>query len=426
MVQQLTARFGHVERKVRALAVLGAAGLMVGTSVGVAAPDSAAVVPTATISGPVVQPAMLGIHSYSTRPELPTGAMRINLDWRSIQPSPGTWSWRGTDELLARANGWGYRDVIFAIAGTPVWAATSATKGREYLGPRSASPPNTPAFKEFMYRLSARYRGRVTGYEIWNEPTVAGFYQGSAAKMAEMTAAGYLAIRRGDPRALVLSASPTTHHANNVDTVFRNAYFAGLRSWSWPVDVVAGHFYPPGETSTPAARRAQVIGFKQSMVTYGGSRKPLWDTETNFLGVGTGGLPNGRITGATAAAYITRYYLDNLRLGVQRGYWYMWTNQYLPFAGIQTRPRDAATYALQRYGAWVVGAHFQGCRNQGPAVLCKFNKAGKVFWLAWSETGTTVIDLGPRLRAVTPVFNGRASGGRGAYRLTALPVRIES
>ena len=425
MSQRWTTKFGSVERTARAVAVLGVAGLVVGASVEPAGPASAAVVPAATISGPVVQRSQLGIHSYSTRPDLPTGSIRINLNWRSIQPSARTFDWRMSDGTLARVYRWGYRDVIFTIAGTPAWAATSATSGREYYGRRSASPPNTDAFKNFMYRLSARYRGRVKGYEIWNEPTVAGFYQGSPAKMAEMTAAGYLAIRRGDPRALVISASPTTHHANNVDTVFRNAYFAGLRHWHWPVDVVAGHFYPTGTLSTPARRRSQLIGFRRSMVAYGAKRKPLWDTETNYLGVGTGGRPNGRITGTTAAAYITRYYLDNLRMDVQRGYWYMWTTTYLPFAGIQTRPRDAATYALQRYGSWVVGAHYQGCRNQGVAVLCQFNKAGKTFWIAWSETGTTAIDLGPRLRAVTPVFNGRSSLGRRAYRLTALPVRIE-
>ena len=66
-----------------------------------------------------------------------------------------------------------------------------------------------------------------------------------------------------------------------------------------------------------------------------------WDTETNFLGVGTGGLPNGRITGTTAAAYITRYH-STICGWACSGVTGTWTNQYLPFAGIQTRPRDAA------------------------------------------------------------------------------------
>ena len=71
------------------------------------------------------------------------------------------------------------------------------------------------------------------------------------------------------------------------------------------------------------------------------------------------------------------------------------------------------TYALQRYGAWVVGAHFQGCRNQGPAVLVQVQQ-GRQGLLARLVRDRDNRDR-PRTEVASgdTVFNGRASGGRG-------------
>src|SRR2546423_9404055 len=77
---------------------------------------------------------------------------------------------------------------------TPAWAAS---KPENYW----RQPPKDPRlFGDFMERISARYRGRVRSWELWNEPNITPFWQGTVNQYAELVKAGAAGRWRSGPR----------------------------------------------------------------------------------------------------------------------------------------------------------------------------------------------------------------------------------
>ena len=55
--------------------------------------------------------------------------LRIDIDWPSIQPTPGAWNWQSTDRVLNGARSRGLQ-VLGTLAYTPPWARASGTDGK--------------------------------------------------------------------------------------------------------------------------------------------------------------------------------------------------------------------------------------------------------------------------------------------------------
>ena len=106
---------------------------------------------------------------------------------------------------------------------------------------------------------------------------------------------------------------------------FFPAYMKELKKASWPIDVVSVHLYP-ASTGTPADRADYITQVKADMKKAKvPASKQLWDTEINYGIAGPGsGNPDKNIEGPTAAAWVAQTYLDDIRLGVDRAYWYYW------------------------------------------------------------------------------------------------------
>lgn len=90
--------------------------------------------------------------------------------WHYLEPEPGQWKWR--DELLAR-----YRDnhllVLGQYATAPRWASyladTGITGTGGYFG-QFFLPKKMEDFAAYVKAVTARYKGIITAYEVWNEP----------------------------------------------------------------------------------------------------------------------------------------------------------------------------------------------------------------------------------------------------------------
>ena len=83
----------------------------------------------------------------------------------------------------------------------------------------------------------------IKSYEIWNEANLKTFWNGTPEEMAELTKRAYDIIKKIDPAAQVVSASPSTRLASSF-TTFYPAYLKALAAKNWPVDVMAIHTYP--------------------------------------------------------------------------------------------------------------------------------------------------------------------------------------
>ncbi len=370
----------------------------------------------------------LGIHSFTTKPEVPTGSIRLNCypGWSAVNPVKGEYDWAEFDRIVAQAEEWGFTDILFVFCATPDWAGTPvAQPDVAVFGPGSAQPPaDMNDYAAFVRAVVERYQGRIDGYEVWNEPSSEQFFTGTPQQMGEMTQILDDTVEQVDPAAYVLSAGFQTHLPDVYDE-FIPQYFEDLKSRNWPVDGVSAHFYPVME-GTPATRAQQMEQVLHDMERFGApSDIALWDTEVNFNVNAPGGAPAGRISGSQAAAWTAQAYLDGWRLGVRRTYWYLWSADYYGFPGIQMRPGDAATQALTVLGSWVIGTEFVGCAGNAEAQTCTFRKSdGTDFRISWSNAreGTTVpVPAGSQ---VCPVDGSPCRSQSGDVTLGSLPVRI--
>src|SRR6478672_2249888 len=97
---------------------------------------------------------------------------RNSLLWSNIESTRGTYDWSIPDSVVAdlRANG---IEPLFVIVGSPSWANATAPEtpdARFYVPTQKAAfSAWVSAYVGFVKKAVARYKGRVTKWEVWNE-----------------------------------------------------------------------------------------------------------------------------------------------------------------------------------------------------------------------------------------------------------------
>jgi hypothetical protein len=158
----------------------------------VGAPSASATMPGIVLPGPATDAATIGkIQSSGAK------VVRVFMPWSHMEPTPGQLSWEisNYDDFVNRLNGMGI-NVYFVVVSTPSWA----TGG----GPDNAPPPAQP-LASFMRLIAGHFKGRVIGYEVWNEPDGPVFWQGGATPAAytAVLRPAYAAAKAADPGAMV-------------------------------------------------------------------------------------------------------------------------------------------------------------------------------------------------------------------------------
>ena len=249
-------------------------------------------------------------------------SVRIDLGWHSFEPRRhrlNLWYVRLADRCvnLVRAKG---IDVLATLLWTPGWA----NRGRG-----AATPPHRAADYARIARWAARhFRGRVTAWEVWNEPNDRSFWLGSAKRYARLLRAAYPAIKAGDPNALVVFAGLM----HNDDRFLARAYAGGARG---SFDVMATHPYQGVGDAAPETADGggdwwlitHVPAVHELMARHGDGAKPIWFTEfgwsTHSNWPGMQAWQRG-VNPEEQAAYLSRAVaLIRLRYPyVERAFWY--------------------------------------------------------------------------------------------------------
>ena len=213
------------------------------------------------------------------------------LSWNFVEPQQGVFNWPLLDNGIDAMNQAGIKVVLNPVH-APGWAQDSQGQLRD------------PAdLEQFMKVVAARYKGKVIGYDMWNEPNLqreVGLYVISA-RYAELLKAGYRGVKASDPTAVVISAALTPTGVNNPlvavdDVVFLRllyAYNGGeLKGY---FDVLGAHpgsnanppdtLYPdkpgpgPGWNDDPSFYFRRVEQLRQVMLENGDAQKQMWLTE---------------------------------------------------------------------------------------------------------------------------------------------------
>ena len=403
-----------------------------------ATPDASTGGTSAEPIGPVVAPNAIGMQVEGVEveawPSAPFGALRLwdnGTAWSQIEVKKGEFKWDNLDGAIANANGKGLTDILMVLGTTPEWAASKKTEPFYPFDPKdptrptgaNSAPKDLKDWDEWVTAVVTRYKGQITSYEVWNEASLKMFFNGKPAVLAEMTKRAYDIIKANDPNALVVAASPSMRTDASFQK-FYPVYLAELAKLDWPVDVFSVHAYPAGD-QTPAERAALLATFKETLAAAGAPEKPIWDTELNFGLAGPGDIAKTDITGAAAAGWVVRAYLDSMRNGIERSYWYIWTQKPYPLLGVQAYPGSDGEQGFFALDNWVVGSEFGGCTDEAGTVTCTFARDGQQSIVAWAEQGDAPYTLPAGAQLVCDPLAQCTEGTEGTQiTLTQIPVRI--
>ena len=356
-------------------------------ALGVAAAIPAAAAPAAPNP---ISPSQFGMHipdiSQGVAPTTSYGAVRLwdsGVSWGQVQQKKNLYWWNGLDAAISNANAQ-KAQILYVLGSTPKWAASNTKQG-SYPNKGAASMPSMKNWKAWVTAVVQRYSASIESYQIWNEANLTTFWQGTPKQMANLTSAAYTIIRKYDPTAKVVSASSTVRLQSAYKKFFP-AYLKELKKKGWPVDAIAVHLYP-ASTGTPGTRADYIVQVQKDMkAAKVPASKQMWDTEINYGIAGPGsGNPDKDIEGPTAAAWVAQTYLDDVRLGVARAYWYYW-DQAANLVGIQMFNGTLGALGYQTVFNWLNGK-FYSCTS-GTVNTCQLGDNINPQVLAWASKGS--------------------------------------
>jgi hypothetical protein len=254
-------------------------------------------------------------------PDIPMTSVRLwdtRTAWLNVEPAQDQWAFEMLDANVDKAMNHGVTDITLVLWGTPGWAADSlSADDAPWLGPGSAAPPRDNAdWVDYVRTVVTRYRGRITAYEIGNEPNLGWFWRGDPARLAELVDVAARVIREVDPAAAVIAPGPMMM-GPHVGSVAQRLWRA-LAERQTPIDAIAFHWYPPAGTepheliqvSTAVRRATSAAGLRC---------ESLWLTEVNLV--------QGRSRwDRTADWQVREVNRTAAKTGLDRLYWYAWTN----------------------------------------------------------------------------------------------------
>lgn len=334
--------------------------------------------PAQAKSRPVVPAELFGMHYHQisrTVPDFRVGAIRLwdsGVGWNVINPAQGSYNWEPLDRAVDNARAGGAREIQYVFGVTPQWAAADKNVAGLY-GPGTSSPPaRLEYFVDFARAVAERYRGRITSYEIWNEGSLKIFFSGTSKQLADMTIKGSRAIKSADRAAKVLAPS-TTYGVFDRRPKYWKDFAKRLKRARWPIDAV--NIHPYSKTPDYLKKRERIIRKAHKFYRKYKFRGPIWDTEVSYGDRRNLDSSWKQIvyTGETAARMVSRTYVDSMRMGLRRVFWYGWDTHIMGIDMIDPKTKEitAAGVAFHTTQDWMVGKKWYGCKAKKKVRTCK-------------------------------------------------------
>ena len=150
--------------------------------------------------------------------------IKHQIPWKAIEIAPGRYTWGQVDIIVEAARRHGL-EVMLSVYAAPIWLRRVAPTGdridapdagptgsiqewwEQFKGNHNGPPANFADYGAFMELIARRYGDNVQAYELWNEPNLAGNWDGKVApgEFVELIAIGYRGVKRGNPNAIVIA-----------------------------------------------------------------------------------------------------------------------------------------------------------------------------------------------------------------------------
>jgi len=224
------------------------------------------------------------------RQEFPWADIEIHGkgDFEDRRNDPQVSAWKKYDEIVDLTQKYSV-EIIARLSATPAWA-------RAQTAGDLAPPGNFADYADFAAAVAERYKGRIRYYQLWNEPNIYpewGEQPVSPEAYTELLCAGYAAIKKADPSAVVLAGAlaPTNELTgdNLNEFVFLQRMYDTGAGKCFHIMSVQGY----GLWSGPTDRRLSPITVNYSrhlylrdiMVRNGDEGKAIWISEMNWNAV---------------------------------------------------------------------------------------------------------------------------------------------
>jgi hypothetical protein len=368
----------------------------------------------------------VGMHTLSPSrhwPDIPFGSIRpAGTSWGALEPAKGQFDWHSLDTWVAQSQ-IHHVQLDYVFVNTPQWASTRPNEG--CIGKKfgCAAPPNLDDWTAFVTALATRYRGKISSYELWNEPNASGFWTGTPEQMVELAAHAYPIIKSIDPSAIVTTPAVSSTGWPLSHEVWLDQYLAA--GGGKYADVIAWHGYagrndrpslPPEELSE------QIRALRRVLAKHNLAQMPIWNTEGGWGKDAQ--LPDQN----AQAAFLTKWYLINFTNGIARAYWYQWDN-----AEWGTLWRDGsgvtpAGKAAQQIIAWLGGTTAAApCRLSQDSKIweCDLQKGSKLYRVVWSSTAESTFSNVAGAVSITTLDGSRNAADRKPITVTSQPLLLE-
>jgi polysaccharide biosynthesis protein PslG len=368
----------------------------------------------------------VGMHTLSpTRhwPDIQFGSVRpAGASWGAMEPTRGQFDWHSLDSWVAESQSH-HVQLDYVFVNTPQWASTRPNEscvGKKF---GCAAPPNLDDFAEFVTALVTRYRGKISSYELWNEPNGSGFWTGTPAEMVQLAAKVYPIIKSIDPAAIVTTPAVSSSGWPLSHDAWLDQYLAA--GGGKYADVVAWHGYA-GRNDRPALPPEglvdQIRALRKVLAKHNLNHMPIWNTEGGWG-------KNAQLPDENAqAAFLTKWYLINFTEGIARAYWYQWDN---PDWGTLWRDGSGPTLpgkAAQQVIGWLDGTTAAApCRPMQDSQIweCELQKGSKLYRVVWSASGESTFKDVANVVGVTMEGGAQQTADHQPITVTSRPILLE-
>ena len=223
--------------------------------------------------------------------------VRQQIHWKDVEGPKGNFGWEELDAIVDAANAQDIK-VLISIVRTPAWANPDGSTGL---------PTNPKDLGDFVEALATRYKGRVQGYEIWNEQNLdhenGGLKENiNPGHYVDILVEAYTRIKAVDPDAYVVSGALTS--TGDSPSAFDDMqYFEAMFTYNNGifkdhVDAVGFHPAPaynppdtkwpdnpgpgPGWQDHPTHYFRHVEDLRDLMVAHGMENYQIWITEIGY------------------------------------------------------------------------------------------------------------------------------------------------
>lgn len=310
------------------------------------------------------------------------GWTRMDFVWNGIEPENGTFRFDELDRFVDNCTEAGI-EILAILDYSAEWASSGPEgwEGRDRFPPKYLSD-----WEEYVYETVEHFEGRVSHFEIWNEPNIRYFWfpQPDPKEYFDLLKTAYSAAKRANPDCKVLIGGTIGF---DVDFI-REVYIQGARSY---FDIFAIHPYTGDVPYDMGNFSGNMSAVKEAISEFGDSGKEMWFTEMGWSTSDT-------TTKEDQADYLVRSYVLSLAMGADKLFWFNLNAAPPPEGSSGLIEHDLAPrpafFAHKAFAEIVGEAPYSREIELGRDIQGHlFGQGGKYVMVAWSPNSTTEIRI---------------------------------